>query len=68
MHKGIKVSIKSVYGSDVAYPVCDDAKEFANLAGTKTLTASAIRSIRRLGYAVEVILPDCTTGKKHFIL
>ena len=55
MLKGIKVSIKNVYGSDIIYPICDDAKEFANLAGTKSLTASAIRSIRRLGYSVEII-------------
>ena len=54
----IKVSIKNVYGSDLIYPGCDNAKEFAKLTGTKTLSQSAIESIKRLGYAVEVILPE----------
>ena len=55
MLKGIKVSIKNVYGSDIIYPICDTAKEFASIAGTKSLASRTIKSIRRLGYSVEVI-------------
>ena len=51
----IKVSIKNVYGSDLIYPLSDNAKEFAKLTGTKTLSQSAIDSIKRLGYSVEII-------------
>tara|TARA_R110000751_G_scaffold288014_1_gene392977 strand:- start:55 stop:228 length:174 start_codon:yes stop_codon:yes gene_type:complete len=51
----IKVSIKNVYGSDLIYPECDNAEEFTKLTGTKTLSQSAIESIKRLGYAVEVM-------------
>ena len=34
----INVEIKSVYGSDFVYPVCDKAKLFCAIAQTKTLT------------------------------
>ena len=51
----IKVSLRNVYGSGLVYPVCDNAKEFASIAGTKTLSESAIESIRRLGYSVDII-------------
>tara|TARA_R100001377_G_scaffold2378_1_gene1585 strand:- start:934 stop:1269 length:336 start_codon:yes stop_codon:yes gene_type:complete len=67
----IKVSIKNVYGSDLIYPECDNAEEFARLTGlllirltgTKTLSQSAtIESIRRLGYSVEVIAQTIADG------
>ncbi len=51
----IQVSIKSVYGNDTIYPLCDKAALFAKLAGTKTLTWASITSIRALGYQVEVV-------------
>jgi hypothetical protein len=52
--KKIIVEVKSVYGNEAIYPVCDDAKLFASLAGTKTLTRPALEIIKKLGYAVEV--------------
>lgn len=48
----IIVKIKDVYGKRVIYPVCVHAEEFAKLAGTKTLTDAAIKSIRALGFKV----------------
>lgn len=48
----IIVKIKDVYGKRVIYPVCAYAEEFAKLAGTKTLTDAAIKSIRALGFKV----------------
>lgn len=55
--KEIKIKIKSVYGNDVIYPVCSDARLFSELAGTKTLTKQAIYVIKNLGYTVTVEAP-----------
>lgn len=49
----ILIDLKDVYGKRVAYPVCDTAKRFAKLIGTKTLTAEALRTIAELGYDIE---------------
>lgn len=49
----IYVKITSVYGNQTIYPVCDKAKLFASIAGTKTLTMSTIRTISKLGYIIE---------------
>ena len=50
----ITVEIKSQYGAYVIHPVCDKAKTFAQIAGTKTLTRDAIQNIKSLGFTVEV--------------
>lgn len=48
------VEIASVYGNQVVRPIGIVAKTFAYIAGTKTLTASTLRSIRKLGYRVVI--------------
>lgn len=53
----IIVQIKSVYGNEVIYPVCEHSKLFAELAGTKTLTKQAVNVIKNLGYTVTVEAP-----------
>jgi len=50
----ITIAIKNVYGNTAYYPVCEKAKIFAKLTGTKTLTREAIEHIRALGYAILV--------------
>jgi hypothetical protein len=50
----IIVRIKAQYGGYAIQPVCDKAKTFALIAGTKTLTPSAIECIKALGYTVAV--------------
>lgn len=50
----ITVRIKNVYGADLIYPVCENAKLFAEIAGTATLGTKTIRQIKALGYEVEV--------------
>jgi len=53
----ITVQIKNVYGNEMIYPVCDKAKIFAALTGTKTLTREAVAKIKALGYSVSVQTP-----------
>jgi hypothetical protein len=50
----LRVKMKDQYGVQVTHPVCDHAKLFAKLAGTKTLTPHALETIRALGYHIEV--------------
>jgi hypothetical protein len=50
----IIIAIKTVYGNQSIYPVCDNAKLFAEIAGTKTLTKQAIQKIMALGVTVEL--------------
>lgn len=54
MEKVITVQVKSVYGVEAIYPNCADAKWFAQIAGTKTLTRATIAAIKALGYVVRV--------------
>lgn len=56
MTKQITIKLKDVYGETKAYPICKDAKLFAEMLGTKTLTRSALGHIRHLGY--EIIAVD----------
>ena len=51
----ISVKIKSVYGRDLVYPICDKAIAFARIANTDTLTELTIDQIKSLGYRVKVV-------------
>jgi hypothetical protein len=48
----ITIEVRDVYGQTMYYPVCDKAKLFAQIAGTKTLTQDTLRKIELLGYGV----------------
>jgi hypothetical protein len=50
----IEVEVKDVYGTVKYYPLCEKAKLFADIAGTKTLTIEAIKKIEALGYSIKV--------------
>mgnify|MGYP000520569032 CR=1 FL=1 len=50
----ITIEVRDVYGTTKFYPICDRAKLFASIAGTKTLTNDAIKQIKALGYEVEL--------------
>lgn len=52
--QSIIVRITSVYGQRTVYPVCDTAKTFAIIAGTKTLKPDTINCIKKLGYEINV--------------
>ena len=49
------VLVRMVFGSEAVYPVCEKAKLFAKIAGTKTLGPTVLSSIKALGYEIEVI-------------
>jgi hypothetical protein len=58
----VQVRVKSVFGTDTVYPANAAAITFAEIAGTKTLTAATMRGIRALGYAVEVLTGNLPAG------
>jgi hypothetical protein len=57
----IKVEVKNVYGNQLIYPVCENAKRFVNLTGKKTFSPYAIKLIEGLGYTVEPVTPSLPT-------
>jgi len=50
MEKILYVKKRIVYGKDLIYPVCREAKLFANLTKQKTLSVNDILRIKSLGY------------------
>lgn len=50
----ITVEIKTVYGNERIYPICDKALLLAELAGSVTLTRASIDIIKKLGYEIVV--------------
>ncbi len=51
----IEINYREIYGEDKAYPVCQTARLFAAMTGTKTLTPSALRYIAQLGYEIRAV-------------
>jgi hypothetical protein len=51
----VQITIKSVYGRDTIYPVCQLAQGFARIAGTKTLTEDTVRTIIGMGFQIEYV-------------
>jgi hypothetical protein len=50
----VTIQIKNIYGMKTVYPACEVSKRFARLAGTKTLTARALNTIRDMGYTIAI--------------
>ena len=48
----IIVEVKDVYGKPLAYPVSEEAKLFAKIAESKTLTPRVLKIINSLGYEI----------------
>ena len=49
----ITVMLREIYGNVAYYPVCEGAKTFARISGTKTLTMSALNEIAKLGITIK---------------
>ena len=64
----IQIEMKEVYGETKVYPMCEKAKLFARIAGTKTLTRPVLEDIERLGYQLELMVNpkylELVSGKK----
>ena len=50
----IKVKIKESYGRTLIYPDCATARAFTELTNTKTLSLQNIKTIRAMGYSVNI--------------
>lgn len=50
----ITVQLRDVYGNRLVYPVCDTAKHFAAIAGTKTLSSPALAHIKAIGFDINI--------------
>jgi Zn-finger domain-containing protein len=48
----IRIELRDQYGKQVAHPVCDTAKTFAEIANSKTLTDQTLLRIAGLGYTI----------------
>ena len=59
----ITVEARDVYGQLKFYPKCEQAKLFAAIANTTTLTQVNLRRIKQLGYLldIEVNKPNLVT-------
>jgi hypothetical protein len=53
----VVVMVKTVYGVDKIYPLCPNAKLFADIAGTTTLREGDLSRIQRLGFEIVVNQP-----------
>jgi hypothetical protein len=56
--KAIFVKIVNQYGEERIVPHCEEAKLFAAIAGTKTLTKVTVENIKLLGYTVRIAQDD----------
>jgi hypothetical protein len=56
MDKQIKVERRNVYGVTKYYPVCDNAKLFARIARTITLTPEALKHAQSLGFLLTLVI------------
>lgn len=55
MEQRIKITLKNVFGRELAYPACAKAMIFADMLGSATLTPRNLADIQRLGFEVDVV-------------
>jgi len=52
----IVIEIKTVYGKQLIYPVCNNALAFARIAKTKTFSYNNLYDIMSLGFIVKLLV------------
>ena len=57
MDTQIVVLIKNVYGEELSYPVNEQAKLLAQIAGTTTLTPATLRLAHAMGFEIRQQYP-----------
>ena len=67
MTYNITVDIKNVYGNELIYPVCFNAKKFTSLTKNKTLSKKDIDIIKTLGYEI-IIKPQKITLTNGWVM
>lgn len=55
MTKVVQVQVRTVCGVKAVYPHNHEAKVFAMIAGTKTLTKAVLDDIKLLGYEIQQV-------------
>jgi len=53
----IKIEVRNVFGKNMIYPVNENARILASIAGTKTLSMGAIERAIALGLNVKEVVP-----------
>lgn len=53
----IVIEARDIYGQLKFYPKCAQAQVFADIAGTKTLSETNLRRIKKLGYLLDIERP-----------
>ena len=56
----VEIEIRAVYGRENIYPVNNQAKLFAEIAGQKTLSRAQLKAITELGFKIAVVQPEFT--------
>jgi hypothetical protein len=51
----LQVQVKTVYGNELVYPICDKAKALCSLTGAKTFSQHHIETIKELGYSFKLV-------------
>ena len=46
----LTIELKTVYGNDLIYPVCDKAKKLCQITNQKTFSQFAIQKLKEVGY------------------
>jgi hypothetical protein len=56
----IEIEVRNVYGNTTIYPVNEQAKLLALIAGTKTLTNTVLAYAERMGFTIQEATPAKT--------
>ena len=54
----ITLEVKTHYGTQYIYPICDTAEKLAALTGKKTFSINDIKKIRALNYVIDFKQPE----------
>ena len=54
----ITLEVKTHYGTQYIYPICDTAGKLAALTGKKTFSINDIKTIRALNYVIDFKQPE----------
>lgn len=50
----LSIDIKTIYGKETVYPMCENGKLLAEFKGQKTFTEADIKLLKKLGYSFRI--------------